>query len=256
MKKLIVFTTLSIFGMSTSALASEIYVSGSIGLVDQSSSSNSGETGAFTTGNLGDGSTLDVAAGTEYGWDTEFDGGAAFAFEIGKKTDSGLRFGLEGLRTKSDVDTHTNVTLGGGAIGALDAASIASSPDPLGVTVADVVADGQGDIAQTALFVNAYYDFNKQGMLQPYIGAGIGVSDVSVDYSPSNIQVVDDSQTKFAYQGKIGVTVAFDSPFEIFGEAAYRATSDVETENVLFPGNLDIENEQTSFSAGVRYTFN
>ena len=255
MKKLIALTAISAFAFGTAAQASDVYISGSVGLTDQSSSSNQGETGAFTTGNLGDGSTLDVAAGTSYGWDTEFDGGSVFAIELGKKFDNGFRLGLEGLRSKADVDTHTGVTLGGGAIGSLDAASIASSPDPLGVTVAQVVADGQGDISQSALFANLYYDFNKDGMLQPYLGAGIGIADVEVDYRPSDIQVIDDSETKFAYQGKAGVTLAFDSPLEFFGEVAYRKTSDVETENVLFPGTLDIENEQTSFSAGLRYKF-
>jgi len=256
MTKLIAFTTIAFLATTTSALAQDIYVSGSLGIVDQSSSSNSGETGAFTTGDLGDDTTLDVAAGTAYGWDTQFDGGSLYAIEIGKKMDNGFRFGLEGLKTKSDVDTHTDVTLGGGAIGALDAASVAGSDDPLGVTVAQVVADGQGDISQSALFANVYFDFNKSGAFQPYIGGGVGFADVSVDYSPSAVQIIDDGETKFAYQAKAGVTFAFDSPIEVFGEAAYRATSDIETDNSLFPGTLDIENKQTSFSAGVRYKFN
>ena len=255
MKKFLAFTAVSAFALSSAAHASDVYVSGSFGLTDQSTSSNSGQTGAFTTGNLGDGTTLDVAAGTAYGWDTAFDGGSVFAIELGKKLDSGLRFGLEGLKSEADVDTHTDVTLGGGAIGGLDAASIASSPDPLGVTVAQVVADGQGDISQTALFVNAYYDFNKQGTLQPYLGVGVGLSDVEVDYRPSAIQVIDDSQTKLAYQAKAGVTVVFDSPLEVFAEVAYRATDDIDASNELFPGNLEIENEQTSASLGLRFKF-
>lgn len=235
--------------------AGTIYVSGSIGIVNQNSSDNEGVTGAFTTGNLGDGSTLDVAAGTDYSWNTEFDTGTSYAFEIGKRYENGLRLGLEGLRTSADVDTHTGVTLGGGAIGSLDAAAIASSPTPLGVTIADVVADGQGEVSQSALFLNAYYDFNTGGTLQPYLGLGLGLSDVNVEYNPSAITVIDDSETLFAYQGKAGVTIAFDSPFEVFGEVAYRATSDVDTENSLFPGTLDVENKQTTFSAGVRYKF-
>jgi opacity protein-like surface antigen len=232
-----------------------VYISGSIGAVNQSSSDNEGVTGAFTTGDIGDGSTIDVAAGTDYGWNTEFDGGEAFALELGKRYSNGVRLGLEYVNTSADVDTHTGVTLGGGAIGALDAAAIAGAPEPLGVTIADVVADGQGDLKQSAVFLNAYYDFNSGGMLQPYLGAGVGFSDVKVDYMPSAIQVIDDSETKFAYQGKAGVTIAFDSPLELFGEVAYRATSDVETDNVLFTGTLDIENKQTSFSAGLRFKF-
>ena len=237
------------------ALAQDYYISGSVGLVDQSNSSNEGVTGAFTTGNLGDGTTLDVAAGTDYGWETEFDSGTAFALELGMRKDSGLRFGLEGVLSSADVETHRDVTLGGGAIGALDAASIASSADPLGVTVAQVVADGQGEIEQTALFLNGYYDFALSDTLSPYLGVGVGLADVDVTYAPSGIGVIDDGQTKFAYQGKAGLTLGFDAPVEVFGEVAYRATSDVETENTLFPGTLDVENKQLAFSAGLRFTF-
>lgn len=47
----------STFVVCASAL--DFYVGGSIGVLDQLRSANAGETGAFTTGNLGDGSTLD-----------------------------------------------------------------------------------------------------------------------------------------------------------------------------------------------------
>jgi len=165
MKKSTYISTAAILLLSaTPAFAGETYIAGSVGIANQSSSDNTGETGAFTTGNLGDGSTLDVAAGTDYGWNTEFDSGSTFAVEIGKKMDTGLRFGLEGVRTKADVDTHTGVTLG----------------------------------------ANVYYDFNKAGVIQPYLGGGVGVSSVDVDYQPSGIAIIDDGQTKFAYQGKAG----------------------------------------------------
>lgn len=241
--------------VASPAVAQEWYIGGSIGINNQSDSDNSGSTGAFTTGNLGDDTTLDVAAGTDYGWDTEFDSGIAYGVEAGLSYDSGLRSGIEITRTDADVDTHTNVTLGGGSIDALDAASVASSPTPLGVTVADVVADGRGDISATSIFANAYYDFNRSGMIQPYLGAGIGVSDIDVTYNPSGIGIIDDGGTKFAYQLKAGATVKFNDSWEGFGEYVYRATDDIKTDNDLFPGDLSIENQQNLFSVGVRYRF-
>ncbi|MEL7032576.1 MAG: outer membrane beta-barrel protein [Pseudomonadota bacterium] len=237
------------------ASAQEYYVGGSIGLTQQNDSDNSGSTGAFTTGNLGDGSTLDVAAGTPYGWSTEFDGGTAFAAEVGARYGNGFRSGIELAYSQADVDTHTGVTLGGGSIDAVDAAAIAGSPDPLGATVAAVVADGRGDISTTAIFVNGYYDFNQQSALQPYIGVGIGYADVSVTYQPSGISVIDDSDGKLAYQIKAGATWRLENQWELYGEYAYRATEDVEFDNQLFPGTLDIENTQNVFSIGARYKF-
>jgi opacity protein-like surface antigen len=237
------------------ALAQEWYAGGSIGYAVQSDSNNSGTTGAFTTGNLGDGTTLDVAAGTPYGWKTEFDNGMGYSAEFGARYSNGFRTGLELSYTKADVDTHTGVTLGGGSIDALDAASIAGSPTALGVTVADVVADGRGDISSTSVFANAYYDFNRNSVLQPYVGAGIGFSDVNVKYNPSGIGVIDDGESKLAYQVKAGLTWMAGESWEVYGEYAYRATDDIEVNTDLFPGKLNIENQQNLFSLGVRYRF-
>ncbi|MCR9270976.1 MAG: porin family protein [Hyphomonadaceae bacterium] len=237
------------------ASAQEYYVGGSIGFTQQNDSDNSGSTGAFTTGNLGDGSTLDVAAGTPYGWSTEFDGGTAFAGEFGARYGNGFRSGIEIVYSQADVDTHTGVTLGGGSIDGVDAAAIASSADPLGVTVAQVVADGRGEITNTGIFINGYYDFNQAGAFQPYVGGGIGYVDVDVTYQPSGITVIDDSEGKFGYQLKAGATYKLQNQWEVFGEYAYRATEDIELNNQLFPGTLEIENTQNVFSIGARYKF-
>ena len=76
---------------ATPAMAQDWYAGGSVSYVDQSDSDNSGTTGAFTTGNLGDGSTLDVAAGTPYGWNTEFDNGTGFSAEVGARYGNAFR---------------------------------------------------------------------------------------------------------------------------------------------------------------------
>lgn len=255
--RLLVGSTLAAAGMliASPANAEGWYVGGSVGINAQNDSDNSGTTDAFTTGNLGDGTTLDVADGTPYGWSTEFEQGLAVSGEIGRRYGNGLRVGVELAYSDADVDTHTDVTLGGGPIGTLDAASVAGSPDPLGVTVADVVADGQGDITSTALFVNGYYDFGAGGAFQPYIGAGLGFADVNVTYNPSGIGIIDDSETKLAYQLKAGATYLVSDTWEVFGEYAYRATEDIEVNNDLFPGTLDIENKQNIFAVGARYRF-
>ncbi|MDX1293486.1 MAG: porin family protein [Hyphomonas sp.] len=241
--------------LATPALAQDWYAGGSISYLNQSDSDNSGTTGAFTTGNLGNDTTLDVASGTPYGWNTEFDNGTGFSAEVGARYANGLRSGIELSLTSADVDTHSGVTLGGGSIDALDAASIAGSPTPLGATVADVVADGRGEISSTSVFANVYYDFYRTGTVQPYVGAGIGFSDVDVTYNPSAVGVVDGGETKFAYQVKAGATWLVTDTWEVYGEYAYRATEDIELDNDLFPGTLDIENQQNLFSVGVRYRF-
>ena len=241
--------------ISAPAFAQEWYVSGSVSYANQSDSDNSGTTGAFTTGNLGDGTTLDVAAGTPYGGNTEFDNGSGFNAEAGARYGNGLRSGVEISYTKANVETHTGVTLGGGSIDALDAASIAGSPTPLGASVAAIVADGRGDITSTSVFANVYYDFNSASAWQPYVGAGIGLSDVNVKYNPSGVDVIDGGETKLAYQVKAGLTWRVNETWDVYGEYAYRATDDVELDNDLFPGTLSIENQQNLLSIGARYRF-
>lgn len=236
------------------AAAQDWYVSGSIGYGQQNDSNNAGQTGAFTTGNIGDGTTIDVAANTPYGWSTEFDGGTVVSAELGARFGSNLRAGVEISYQNADVDTHTNVTLGGGDIGGLDAAALAGAPDPLGVSVGALVADGQGEIESTSVFANVYYDFGEDSF-KPYVGAGLGFSDVNVTYAPSNVGIIDDGETKLAYQVKAGATYAFDNNWEVFGEYTYRATEDIEVNNDLFPGDLEIENQSNLFSVGARYRF-
>ena len=67
--------------------------------------------------------------------------------------------------------------------------------------------------------------------------------------------VIDGSETKFGYQVKAGATWKLENQWEVFGEYAYRATEDIELDNQLFPGSLDIENTQNVFAIGVRYRF-
>jgi len=233
----------------------EWYAAGYFGVSTQDDSNNSGPTGRFTTGNLGDGTTLAVASGTPYGWQTEFDNGQALGAEIGVRYENGLRISGELSFTKSDVDTHSMVTLGGGDIGALDAAALAGSPDPLGVSIMDLVADGQGEITSTSFMMNAYYDFDTGGALTPYLGAGLGFSSIDVTYAPSGVGIIDDGETAFTYQLGAGVSYALSDTWDVYAEYKYRATDDIEAKNDLFPGTLDIENQQSLLVVGASYKF-
>lgn len=240
------------------AAAQDWYVGGYIGSNMQSDSDNSGQlTSDFTTGNgapaVPTGTVL--PEGTSVGWSTEFDTGVAYGIEAGLRYDNGLRSGIEISLTSADVDTHEGVNVGGAGIDGVDAAVLTGSAEPLGATVGAVVADGRGDIENLAVFANAYYDFNRDGAFQPYVGAGLGFSQVDVTYNPSGVGIVDDGETKFAYQLRAGATYRFSDTLEVYGEYTYRATDDVEVDVDLFPGTLNVENQQNLFAVGIRYRF-
>lgn len=236
----------------------EWYASVSAGISSLDDSDNSGQTtAAFNTGNgapaIPNGTT--IASGTSVGWTTVFDDGSVISGEVGRAFDNGLRVGVEVSVTQNDVDTHRGVAVGGTVIDAVDAAVLTGSATPLGASVGQVVADGRGEVTSTSLFANVYYDFNKGGRFQPYVGGGIGFSDVEVVYIPSGVPIVDDGETKFAYQVRGGAAFAVTEKLDVFGEATYRATDDIETEVSLFPARLGIENRATQLTVGVRYRF-
>ncbi len=231
------------------------YVQGYGGVNLQHEADVSGVTTGFTTGNIGDGTTIVVADGTEYGWETEFDTGHVFGVEAGYRTHNGWRFGLEGTRSKANVDGHEEITLDGADIGDLDGATLVGAAVPLGATINDFLDDGQGDITQTGVFVNGYYDFNEGGRFRPYVGAGVGMVDVDVNYSPSGSPIIDESGTVFGYQGRIGASYNVNGPLDVFTEYTYRATGDIDTDNQLFAGEQELKSKQSLVTVGARYNF-
>jgi opacity protein-like surface antigen len=239
----------------TAAAEADLYVGVAAGWLRQNDSDNAGRTGAFSTGNGAPAvpTGTAVAAGTPYGWSTEFDDGYTVSAEAGFFYGSGLRSGIEIVHSKADVDRHSGVRLGAATLDGVDAAVLTGSATQLGATVGQVLSRDDGEISHTALFANAYYDFNREGAIRPYVGAGVGVSKVDVQYSPSGVGVIDGDDTKFAWQGKAGVTWAFSDALQFYGEYAYRATEDITLTNRLFPGSLDIENEQHAVSIGLRF---
>lgn len=243
--------------LPATAFAQSFYAGGSIGLAMQTDSDNAGLTGAFTTGNgapaVPNGTA--VAAGTPYGWTTEFDSGLAISVEAGLRYDNGFRSGIEIVSTSADVDRHFGVNLAGTGLDGVDAAVLTGSATQLGATVGAVVADGQGKIENLGLYLNGYYDFDLGSAIQPYVGAGLGFTQVDVDYSPSGVRIIDGDETVFGWQVKAGATWMLSDTLEVYGEYAYRQSNDVELQNQLFPGSLEIENQQNIIQAGVRVRF-
>ncbi|MFN3834815.1 MAG: outer membrane protein [Glycocaulis sp.] len=233
------------------------YVSGSAGFNLQCDSSNSGAFSSdFTTGEgvaVPAGTVL--ASGTPLGWKTEFETGGFFTLAYGWRMDSGLRFEAELGYSSSDVDTHRDVTVAGGDIGGADAAVLITGSPALGVTVANLVADGRGVIRNTGLMLNGFYDFDMGGPLGAYVGAGIGFNRVKVRYNPSDVDIINGSDTVFAYQLMAGANFNVSDNVQLFGGYRYRASNDPAFGVNLFPANLDVQNRANIIEAGVRFYF-
>lgn len=241
---------------SGAAYAEDYYVSLSGGVSLLGNSTNDGAfDGAFTTG---EGTAIPAGTvlpdGTPVGWETDFDTGYAFAGAIGKKYGA-LRGEVEVAYQTNKVASHAGVEAGGIALDGEDAGVLIAGSPNLGVTVGDLVADGQGDVSNIFVMANLYYDFDTGGLVTPYIGAGVGAGFVDVDYSPSGVAIIQDKATALAYQGVAGLAYEVSPSIDLTVAYRYRATTDVSVEADLFAADFDIENSASIVEAGLRLRF-
>jgi opacity protein-like surface antigen len=254
--------TLALAGLLVSAGAasaqdnSDWYVSLSGGVSLLNDSDNAGAfDGAFTTG---EGTTIPAGTvlpdGTSVGWTTDFDRGYALAGAIGRRYGA-FRGEVEVAYQNNNVGSHTNVLVGGGAIGTEDAGVLVTGSGNLGVSVADLVADGQGGVETIFVMANAFVDIDTGTALTPYLGAGVGVGFVDVNFSPSAVTIIDDTSTEFAWQAMAGAAYQVSPSTEFYVGYRYRSTSDAGVAASLFSANLDVENTTSIIEGGIRFSF-
>ena len=246
----------SLILFNAAAAQTGTYVEGRIGVGLLSDSDNDGTfDGTFTTG---EGTTIpagtELPDGTAVGWTTEFDSGLAASLALGNRFGA-MRGELELGYQSNDVDTHIGVVAGGIDLSTEDAGVLVTGADNLGVSVENLVADGQGELRTTYLMANGYYDFQNDSVVTPFIGAGIGFGFVDVEYAPSDVGIIDDDDTAFAYQVMLGASLDLGADMELVGAYRYRATTDVEVEATLFDADFEIENRSSIFEVGLRKNF-
>lgn len=126
-------------------------------------------------------------------------------------------------------------------------------------------ANGQsvgGSIETKTLFLNVTQEFaTSSDTFTPYIGVGIGYTDVdsSISYGPT--ANITDSDNAFAYQVQAGLDVKFTDQLTGFAEYRYVAIDDVDlnrfgggpggVQNTSQSGDLDFD----AISLGLRYNF-
>jgi opacity protein-like surface antigen len=114
-----------------------------------------------------------------------------------------------------------------------------------------------GDYTSTSLMVNGYYDFKTLSpSVIPYLGVGIGASNVQADITIEGERVVDESQIVFAYQLIAGVAFPVSKELAIFADYRYFATTDPSfNSNFVAGNNVDMEYSSHNVMAGLRYNF-
>ncbi|MBL8550423.1 MAG: OmpA family protein [Hyphomonadaceae bacterium] len=116
----------------------------------------------------------------------------------------------------------------------------------------------EGDTHAWSAMGNVYYDFNKQGAVQPYVGVGVGVARVNFSATdPGTLTSYRDSDTAVAYQGLIGVgfrateNLSFDVGYRYFNAQSAKF-SGVEGG---FPATFGADYSDQAATVGLRWQF-
>ena len=116
--------------------------------------------------------------------DFDPDGEYALGLVFGARVAQNFRAEVELSYSNSDID-GTKFTAGGPGI--------------------DIVA--KGDLSSTSLLLNGWYEFETNSSWRPYLGGGIGYTNVDADvFSTAAIDAFKDSDGGFSYQIGFGAT--------------------------------------------------
>jgi opacity protein-like surface antigen len=117
-----------------------------------------------------------------------------------------------------------------------------------------------GNVSTNSIMLSGYYDFKNKSKLTPYIGAGIGYTNVNIPTMPAsatingisvnNLTVDGGNGSAFGYQAKIGVSYSVSKPADLFAEAIYQGNTGVTVNEVNY-GPLNT----FSLRAGARIRF-
>lgn len=167
-----------------------------------------------------DGSSTGTKAGNKAGYVLEARGGYAFKplSVATPRIEGELGYRNSGLKTLTDVD---------------------------GVS---------GHTSALSFMTNGVLSFLPNKSWHPFVGAGIGMTRVSVDWQASDGKIVDDSDWVFSYQGFAGLSYDLSKNWELNGQYRYFATQDPEyssSNGTKFNG----EYASHSIMAGITYKF-
>lgn len=101
-----------------------------------------------------------------------------------------------------------------------------------------------GKTSALAGFVNGYYDFNRGGQWQPFVGAGVGLAQV---------RSRGDDDTGFAYQFKAGVAHPIND--RLTTEVAYRYVGVANVKAGDGVDRFDGDYHTSAVTVGLRYKF-
>lgn len=113
--------------------------------------------------------------------------------------------------------------------------------------------NGTGKTRNLDGMINVLYEFETGTMFRPYVGVGLGASNVRFDnISPVGGSRIDDEDVVFAYQGIVGGNIEIDRALAVFVE--YRFLGTDEPDFATDAGTeVEADNYNHSALVGLRY---
>lgn len=178
--------------------------------------------------------------------------------DIGHSTGGDMFFSTSGGSVTIDMEDGWSQSVGGGyafSNGVRIEGEISRRANDLEPLVDNL---DEGDITATAGTLNVFFDFNRDGRIQPYVGAGLGFANLDLDaYNAANPEVIHDSDSVMSYQLMVGVGIVLSEQLTL--DIGYRhfEASDLEFDGTDsgIPTVFSSDYNHQSLSAGLRWSF-
>ena len=110
-----------------------------------------------------------------------------------------------------------------------------------------------GDVGALSIMFNGYYDFDIDGRITPFVGAGVGAATIDSKAYALGVKIVDDDDSVFAYQGTAGIACEISSFWTASAAYTYFATGDPDFVDTA-GGRFESEYDSHNICVGLRLT--
>lgn len=213
--------------------------------------------GSFTPGRLRPASGFIMPDSLVQHLDTKVDFGVIAAWATGLHIAPGVRVEAEASYLQHDVDLFRAFDLGNQDLDARAKDPNGPSPSMADlIDVGDVVSAAGGKVQIRTTFANAIYDIptTRRG-LWPYIGAGVGLAEMKMDFTPEGREEHSARATAPAYQAIAGLTYRRAPQSDLVLKIRHRAVGETGLSLEGLPQGLALSKHSTVLEFGYRTGF-
>ncbi|MBX9747901.1 MAG: outer membrane beta-barrel protein, partial [Hyphomonadaceae bacterium] len=108
--------------------------------------------------------------------------------------------------------------------------------------------DGELELTAHSLFLNGYYDFNRGGRFEPYVGLGVGYVDPE-DIDDSGVEL----DSGWGYQALVGVAIGITERLDLDVGYRYLVADDIDATEGATEATMSYEHQAVTL--GLRWQF-